>query len=82
MIVTGVALFLRGVARADSPMLRRSLRWVVPGTALGILPPLLLTAVLNVNPSLEIPGDRYAFLTFLLVPISFAHAIAGLEAST
>jgi sigma-B regulation protein RsbU (phosphoserine phosphatase) len=75
MIVTGVGLFLRGVRRVNSPVLRRSLRWVVPGTALGILPPLVLTAVLNVNPSLEIPGDRYAFLTFLLVPISFAHAI-------
>ncbi|MGQ0720004.1 MAG: SpoIIE family protein phosphatase [Candidatus Eiseniibacteriota bacterium] len=75
MIVTGVWLFLRGVRRVNSPVLRRSLRWVVPGTALGILPPLLLSVVLNVNPSLEIPGDRYAFLAFLLVPISFAHAI-------
>jgi sigma-B regulation protein RsbU (phosphoserine phosphatase) len=75
MIVLGVALFLVGVRRTTSPALRRSLKWVLPGTAVGILPPLLLTAILNWNPSLEIPGDRYAFLTFLLVPVSFAHAI-------
>jgi sigma-B regulation protein RsbU (phosphoserine phosphatase) len=75
MIVVGVGLFLRGVRKASSPVLRRSLRWVLPGTALGILPPLLMTVVLNVDPSLTIPGDRYIFLTFILVPLTFAHSI-------
>jgi sigma-B regulation protein RsbU (phosphoserine phosphatase) len=75
MIVAGVGTFLRGVRNMSSPLLRRSVRWVLPGTALGILPPLVLAAILNLNPSIEIPGDRYAFVTFLLVPLSFAHAI-------
>ncbi|HMB67689.1 MAG TPA: PDZ domain-containing protein, partial [bacterium] len=75
MIVTGVGLFLRGVRKASSPVLRRSLRWVLPGTALGILPPLVMTVILNGNPTLTIPGDRYIFVTFLLVPLTFAHAI-------
>jgi sigma-B regulation protein RsbU (phosphoserine phosphatase) len=75
MIVAGVWTFLRGVRSMSSPLLRRSVRWVLPGTALGILPPLALAAILNVDPSLEIPGDRYVFVTFVLVPLSFAHAI-------
>ncbi|NNE43692.1 MAG: SpoIIE family protein phosphatase, partial [Gemmatimonadetes bacterium] len=75
MIATAVGLFVHGARRVRSPVLKRSLKWVLPGTALGILPPLILTVILNINPSLEIPGDRYAFLTFVLVPLSFAHAI-------
>jgi sigma-B regulation protein RsbU (phosphoserine phosphatase) len=75
MTIAGVGTFLRGVRNMSSPLLRRSVRWVLPGTALGILPPLLFAAILNLNPSLEIPGDRYVFITFVLVPLSFAHAI-------
>jgi sigma-B regulation protein RsbU (phosphoserine phosphatase) len=75
MIVAGVWTFLRGVRSMSSPLLRRSVRWVLPGTALGILPPLAFAAILNVDPSIEIPGDRYVFVPLVLVPLSFAHAI-------
>ncbi len=75
MITLGVASFLQGVRNVTSPPLRRSVRWVLPGTALGILPPLLVMAILNVFPTLEFPGDRYVFVTFALVPLSFGHAI-------
>ncbi len=75
MAVWAVAAFLNGVRRLRSPVLRRSVRWVLPGTALGILPPLLLSAVINTFPSVQIPGDRYAFVALVLVPLSFAHGI-------
>jgi phosphoserine phosphatase RsbU/P len=75
MIVWGVVTLVRGVRTVASPVLRRSVKWVLPGTALGILPPLLLAAILNLFHSVEIPGDRYAFITLALVPISFAHGI-------
>lgn len=75
MITAGVASFLVGVRNLSSPLLRRSLKWVLPGTALGILPPLLVLVILRIDPSLEIPGDRYVVGTFVLVPLSFAHAI-------
>jgi serine phosphatase RsbU (regulator of sigma subunit) len=70
-----VVSFLRGVRNITSPLLRRNMRFVLPGTALGILPPLLLAGLLALFPSLEIPGDRYAFITLVLVPLSFGHAI-------
>jgi sigma-B regulation protein RsbU (phosphoserine phosphatase) len=75
MGVLGIVAFLASVRRITSPLLRRSLRWVLPGTALGVLPPLAMGAILNLNPSLQIPGERYVFLSFVLVPLSFAHAI-------
>ena len=75
MGVLGVIAFLNSVRRITSPLLRRSLRWVLPGTALGVLPPLTVGAILNLRPDLQIPGERYVFLTLVLVPLSFAHAI-------
>jgi len=75
MGVLGIIAFLASVRRITSPLLRRSLRWVLPGTALGVLPPLAMGAILNLRPDLQIPGERYIFLTLVLVPLSFAHAI-------
>jgi sigma-B regulation protein RsbU (phosphoserine phosphatase) len=75
MGILGIVAFLASVRRITSPLLRRSLRWVLPGTALGVLPPLAMGAILNLNPSLQIPGERYVFLSYVLVPLSFAHAI-------
>ena len=75
MGVLGVAAFLASVRRITSPLLKRSLRWVLPGTALGVLPPLAMGAILNLRPDLQFPGERYVFLTLVLVPLSFAHAI-------
>jgi sigma-B regulation protein RsbU (phosphoserine phosphatase) len=75
MITAGIGSFLYGVRHVTSPPLRRSVRWVLPGTALGILPPLLFAAILNLFPEVEIPGDRYVFVTLILVPVSFGHAI-------
>jgi sigma-B regulation protein RsbU (phosphoserine phosphatase) len=75
MGVLGIFAFLASVRRITSPLLRRSLRWVLPATALGVLPPLAMGAILNLRPDLQIPGERYVFLTLVLVPLSFAHAI-------
>ncbi|GJM43624.1 MAG: hypothetical protein DHS20C21_04660 [Gemmatimonadota bacterium] len=75
MTVWGIVSFVRGVRSVTSPVLRRNVRWVLPGTLLGVLPPMLLSAVLNQFPSVQLPGDRYAFVTLMLVPISFAHGI-------
>ncbi|MCA9754085.1 MAG: hypothetical protein KC591_17935, partial [Gemmatimonadetes bacterium] len=75
MIAWGVASFLRGVRNTESPPLRKSLRWVLPGTAAGILPPLVFAALLNVVPDLELPLENYAFATLVLVPLTFGHAI-------
>jgi sigma-B regulation protein RsbU (phosphoserine phosphatase) len=75
MIVLGIVSFLRAVRAISSPLLKKSLKFVLPGTALGILPPLLVAVILNVAPWIEIPGDRYVVLSFVLVPLSFAHAI-------
>jgi sigma-B regulation protein RsbU (phosphoserine phosphatase) len=75
MGVLGIIAFLSSVQRITSPLLRRSVRWVLPCTALGVLPPLAVGAILNLRPDLQIPGERYVFLTLLLVPLSFAHAI-------
>jgi sigma-B regulation protein RsbU (phosphoserine phosphatase) len=75
IFIAGLISFHAGVKRITSPLLRRSVRWVLPGTALGILPPILYGAVLQVVSSVEIPGERYVFLTLILVPLSFAHGI-------
>lgn len=75
MIVWGVGSFLQGVRSVTSPVLRRSLRWLLPTTAAGVLPPLLLSALLNLFPAVEIPGERYAFATLALLPLGFAHGI-------
>lgn len=75
MSVLGLLVFVGSVRRITSPLLRQSLRWVLPGMALGVLPPLAVGTILNLRPTLEIPGDRYIFLTLVLVPLSFAHAI-------
>lgn len=75
MIVVGVVAFVRGVRSLSSPVLRRSVRWLLPATAIGILPPLVLSGILAVSPWLVLPGDRYAFVTFALVPLGFGHAI-------
>jgi len=75
MIVWGVVLLVRGVHRVSSPVLRRSVKWVLPGTAIGILPPLAAATILNLFPNAHIPGDRYVFISLVLVPLSFAHGI-------
>ncbi len=75
MILWGVVTFLQGVRAVRSPVLRRSLRFLLPTTAAAVLPPLLLSAVLNLFPAVEIPGERYAFASLVLLPLGFAHGI-------
>jgi sigma-B regulation protein RsbU (phosphoserine phosphatase) len=75
MILWGLVSFVRGVRSLSSPVLRRSVRWLLPATAVGILPPLVLSGVLAVRSEIELPGDRYAFASLALVPLGFGHAI-------
>jgi sigma-B regulation protein RsbU (phosphoserine phosphatase) len=74
MTLGGVVLFVQGIRRSTASV-RHKLRWVLPGTALGVLPPLTLAAIFGVAPGLEFPGDRYVVVTLVLVPLAFANAI-------
>jgi len=75
MIVAAVFFFLRGARRVTSPLLKRSLKWVLRGTAAGFLPPILVMLALALHPTFQIPGEPYFVLTLVFVPLSFAHAI-------
>jgi hypothetical protein len=74
MTLGGVVRFVQGIRRSTASV-RHKLRWVLPGTALGVLPPLTLAAIFGVAPGLEFPGDRYVVVTLVLVPLAFANAI-------
>jgi sigma-B regulation protein RsbU (phosphoserine phosphatase) len=60
----------------QSIAMKRRLRYVLAGTILGAGPIVVLSLILSIWPSVTIPGFRYSFLTLLLIPFSFGHAIA------
>ncbi len=75
-LVSALALFARSYLRAGSPDARRRLRVVLLGTALGVGPLAALVALRNLAPGVALPGERWSALLTLLVPASFAWAIA------
>jgi sigma-B regulation protein RsbU (phosphoserine phosphatase) len=74
-LLSALALFARSYRRAGSADARRRLRVAWIGTSLGLAPLALLIA-LHLVAEVEVPGERLAVLATLLVPLSFAYAIA------
>lgn len=72
----GLVLFARALARARGADARRRLRVAFVGTLLGAAPFALLVAVRNLAPEARLPGERLFVLATLLMPASFAWAIA------
>jgi serine phosphatase RsbU (regulator of sigma subunit) len=71
-----LAVFAVSVLRAPSADARRRLRVALAGTLLGAGPLAALTLWRNLSPDTPIPFERAAVLLTLLVPGSFAWAIA------
>ncbi len=72
----GLALFAGALARAHGADARRRLRVAFLGTLLGAAPFALLVAARNLAPEARLPGERLFVLATLLMPASFAWAIA------
>jgi GAF domain-containing protein len=75
-LLGALALFARSYLRAPSPDARRRLRVALLGTALGVAPVAAAVLVRNLLPQLALPGERWMPLTLVLIPASFAYAIA------
>lgn len=73
--MASAALFIRGFRRVRRPWLRRRLRGVLVGTTLALLPLGVVGTLVGLNPSLEIPGEQFAPLALVLLPLSFGHAV-------
>ena len=74
--VTALLLFVRSYRRAGSLDARRRLRVALAGSVLGFGPLAALIVVRNLSPETQLPGERWAVLGSLLVPLSFAWATA------
>ncbi|MBI3539215.1 MAG: hypothetical protein HY076_02965, partial [Candidatus Eisenbacteria bacterium] len=75
-IVSALALFVRSYRRAMTPDARRRLRVALAGTVLGLAPVATLIVIHSLTPAATVSGERWAALLTLLVPASFAWAIA------
>jgi phosphoserine phosphatase RsbU/P len=72
----GLVLFALAFARAETSDARRRLRVAFFGTLLGALPFALLVGLHNLSRAPALPGERWAVPFTLLVPLSFAWAMA------
>jgi serine phosphatase RsbU (regulator of sigma subunit) len=75
-LLGGLVLFALAFARAETSDARRRLRVAFIGTLLGALPFAVLVGLRNLSSAPVIPGERWAVLTLLLVPLSFGWAMA------
>ena len=75
-LLGGLVLFALAFARAESADARRRLRVAFFGTLLGVLPFALLVGLHNLSHAPALPGERWAVPFTLLVPLSFAWAMA------
>jgi serine phosphatase RsbU (regulator of sigma subunit) len=75
-LLGALGLFARSYLKASSDDIRRRLRVVLIGTALGVAPVAAAVLLRNLAPHLYYPGDRWAPLALVLIPASFAYAIA------
>ncbi len=74
--IAGAVLFLVAYYRNRSSENRRRLRVALWGTVAGVLPIALVVVALNLHPTLKIPGERFIVFSIVLIPASFAYAIA------
>jgi serine phosphatase RsbU (regulator of sigma subunit) len=75
-MLAGLVLITRSFIRTRSPDARRRLRVALFGTVLGATPFVVMVAWHNLVPGTAIPGERMSVAFTLLVPASFAWAIA------
>ena len=75
-VTKALGLFARSYRRAGSPDARRRLRVTLAGTAIGLAPLAALILLHNLAPRVAVPGERWAVVLTLLVPASFAWAVA------
>lgn len=75
-ILASFVLFARSYARAGSPDARRRLRVALLGLLCGAGPLALATLARNLSPTRGLPFDHLAVPLTLLIPASFAWAIA------
>lgn len=75
-LLIALGLFARSYRRAGTPDARRRLRVALVGTAVGLAPLAALIVVHNLAPTEPVPGERWAVVLTLLVPASFAWAVA------
>lgn len=73
--VLGLIVFVHAYRQVRRAGFKRKLRLVVWGTIVGILPLVTINVVLSLQPTIEIPGEKLAFLPLILVPMAFGHAI-------
>ena len=75
-LLIAVGLFIAAYLGSRASDARRRLRVVVAGTILGAAPLAAVSLIRNLSPSTTVPFERLAVLFTLLVPASFAWAIA------
>src|SRR5262245_8379443 len=75
-VVVAIGLFLRSYRIAGSADARRRLRVALAGTAAGLAPLAALIVLHNLPSASGAPDQRWAVLSTLLVPASFAWAVA------
>ncbi|HTX76784.1 MAG TPA: ATP-binding protein [Terracidiphilus sp.] len=74
LLATG--LFLRGYARAGTPLLRQQLKWLTRGALLAVLPFAALYAIpFLFDLHVPAPLDRLAGLSLVVLPLTFSWAI-------
>ncbi len=74
-LTAGLFSFVHGYSRVKQKALRTKLRSVVWGTVVGVSPLVAVQIIVNVRHDIEIPGERFAFLPLVLIPLTYGHAI-------
>ena len=74
-IGTAIALFVHAYRHAQTGPQRRKVRVILWGTILGSAPVALLLVSRLIWPERTLPGDRFAMLAVILIPLSFGYAI-------
>jgi PAS domain S-box-containing protein len=74
--VIGNALLIRTFVRAQKPLLRQQLKWIVWGLGLSVLPFVALYLVPYIS-NIEIPPfmETMAYVPLILIPVSFGYSI-------
>jgi two-component system NtrC family sensor kinase len=72
----GNALLIRTFVRAQKPLLRQQLKWIVWGLGLSVLPFVALYLVPYIS-NIEIPPfvETMAYVPLILIPVSFGYSI-------
>ncbi|MGQ9810685.1 MAG: SpoIIE family protein phosphatase [bacterium] len=74
-LAAGLISFVHGYIKTKQKVFKAKLRSVVSGTVIGVAPLLTVQIILNVRHDVEIPGERFAFLPLVLIPLTYGHAI-------